>query len=53
VSFKIPMSSPDLTQVEIDAVTTVLRTPILSIGPQIEAFERARISRVRARRYQK
>jgi perosamine synthetase len=50
---QISMSSPDLTQVEIDAVNAVLHTPILSIGPQIEAFERARISRVRARRYQK
>lgn len=37
----IPMSSPDLTQADIDAVNAVLHTPILSIGPQIEAFERA------------
>ena len=37
----ISMSSPDLTQVEIDAVTAVLHTPILSLGPQIETFERA------------
>jgi dTDP-4-amino-4,6-dideoxygalactose transaminase len=43
------MSSPDLTQVEIDAVTAVLRTPILSIGPQIEAFERACATYVGAR----
>jgi perosamine synthetase len=34
------MSSPDLTEVEIAAVTQVLRTPYLSIGPQIESFER-------------
>jgi perosamine synthetase len=35
----IPMSSPDLTSDDIAAVTAVLRTPILSLGPQIEAFE--------------
>lgn len=35
------MSSPDLTQAETDAVVQVLQTPYLSIGPQIEAFERA------------
>jgi len=43
------MSSPDLTQVEIDAVNAVLHTPILSIGPQIEAFERACATYVGAR----
>lgn len=37
----IPMSSPDITQAEIDAVTQVLHTRWLSIGPQIEAFEQA------------
>lgn len=37
----IPMSSPDITQVEIDAVNAVLRTSTLSIGPQIKAFEAA------------
>lgn len=37
----IPMSSPDITEAEIDAVNAVLRTPILSIGPQIERFEKA------------
>ena len=36
---KIPMSSPDVSQSEIDAVVAVLRTPQLSMGPQIEAFE--------------
>ena len=34
------MSSPDITQREIDAVSEVLRTRFLSIGPQLEAFER-------------
>ena len=37
----IPMSSPDLTEAEIAAVNRVLATPHLSIGPQIEAFEKA------------
>ena len=41
IQYPIPISSPDLTQVEIDAVNAVLHTPILSIGPQIEVFERA------------
>jgi perosamine synthetase len=36
----IPMSSPDLTDAEIGAVNRVLQTPHLSIGSQIEAFER-------------
>jgi perosamine synthetase len=35
----IPLSSPDITQAEIDAVTAVLRTPHLSLGPELPAFE--------------
>jgi perosamine synthetase len=35
----IPMSSPDITAVERDAVLRVLETPCLSIGPQVEALE--------------
>lgn len=35
----IPMSSPDLTAAERQAVMDVLNTSILSIGPRIEAFE--------------
>jgi len=38
---KIPLSSPDITEAEIAAVTAVLRTPRLSLGPQLESFERA------------
>lgn len=38
---QISMSSPNLTDAEVEAVTRVLRSPALSIGPQIEAFERA------------
>ena len=37
----IPLSSPDITQLEIDAVTTVLRTSHLSLGPELPAFEAA------------
>lgn len=37
----IPMSRPDLTTTEIEAVNQVLRTPYLSIGPQLTAFEQA------------
>lgn len=38
---RIPMSSPDITQAEIDAVVAVLHTFTLSIGPQIVRFEEA------------
>jgi perosamine synthetase len=38
---RIPLSSPDITQAEIDAVTAVLRTPHLSIGSELAAFESA------------
>ena len=37
----IPLSAPDITDAEIDAVVSVLRTPRLSLGPQIEQFEAA------------
>lgn len=36
----IPMSSPDITEQERQAVLSVLQTPVLSIGPQNEMFER-------------
>ena len=38
---RIPLSSPDITEAEIDAVTAVLRTPHLSLGPELSAFEAA------------
>jgi perosamine synthetase len=41
MTFRIPLSSPDITQAEIDAVTAVLRTPHLSLGPELLAFEAA------------
>ncbi len=38
---KIRMSSPDLTDADRQAVLDVVKTPNLSMGPKIEAFERA------------
>ncbi len=35
----IPLSRPDITDVEIQEVLDVLRTPRLSLGPKVEAFE--------------
>jgi perosamine synthetase len=37
----IPMSSPDLTALEQEAVAAVMRTPSLSMGSQITRFEQA------------
>jgi perosamine synthetase len=37
----VPLSSPDITKAEIDAVVSVLKSGRLSIGPRIEAFEAA------------
>lgn len=39
--FQIPMSSPDLTQAEQEAVAAVMRTPNLSMGAEIAGFEQA------------
>jgi perosamine synthetase len=39
VTAQIPLSAPDITEAEIAAVTAVLRTPRLSLGPELEAFE--------------
>ncbi len=36
----IPLSAPDITEKEINAVTEVLRSPRLSLGPKLEEFER-------------
>lgn len=38
---KIPMSSPDLSDADRQAVLEVLNTPSLSMGPKILAFEKA------------
>ena len=40
-AIRIPLSAPDITEAEIAAVVNVLRTPQLSLGPKLEAFERA------------
>jgi perosamine synthetase len=37
----VPLSSPDITEAEIAAVTAVLRTPHLSLGPELSSFESA------------
>jgi perosamine synthetase len=39
MSSVIPLSAPDITQTEIDAVTRVLRSGRLCLGPELEAFE--------------
>ena len=36
----IPLSQPDITQREIDAVVEVMQSPTLSIGPKVLEFER-------------
>ncbi len=36
---KIPLSNPDITDLEREAVLAVLNTPDLSLGPQLPAFE--------------
>lgn len=38
---QIPLSRPSITREDVDAVLSVLRTPILSIGPEVQAFEEA------------
>ena len=45
----IPMSSPDITDAERQAVLEVLRTPRLSMGPRLEAFEAGVARRVGAK----
>jgi dTDP-4-amino-4,6-dideoxygalactose transaminase len=46
---QIPMSSPDLTDLERQAVLDVLNTPVLSMGSQIKKFEQAFIDLTGAR----
>jgi perosamine synthetase len=38
---KIPLSAPDISEAEIEAVVAVLRSPRLSLGPVSEQFEAA------------
>jgi len=37
----IPLSDPDITMAEIEAVEATLRSPLMSNGPMVEAFETA------------
>ena len=37
----IPLTAPDITQVELDAVAEVLRNAALTEGPKLEEFERS------------
>ena len=41
MTLRIPLSSPDITDLEIDAVSAVLKTNTLSLGPKLEEFEAA------------
>lgn len=38
---RIPLSAPDVSEVDIQAVSNVLRTSRLSLGPKLEEFEDA------------
>src|SRR5678809_498297 len=50
MAHQIPLSRPDITQKEIDAVVEVLSTPTLSIGPMVEEFENL-VARLTGRRH--
>jgi perosamine synthetase len=39
IEFKVPLSSPDITELEREAVIDVLNTRHLSMGPHYQAFE--------------
>jgi perosamine synthetase len=41
MNLRIPLSSPDITEAEIEAVAAVMRTNSLSLGPKLEEFEDA------------
>jgi perosamine synthetase len=41
LTMRVPLSQPSITDEDIAAVLAVLRTPTLSMGPQVRAFERA------------
>jgi perosamine synthetase len=38
---RIPLSAPEISEADIEAVVSVLRTPRLSLGPKLEEFEQA------------
>lgn len=39
VQLRVPISSPDITTAEVEAVCAVLQTPRLSLGPKLVEFE--------------
>ena len=39
MELRVPLSAPDVTAAEIDAVVQVLRTPRLALGPRLALFE--------------
>ncbi len=41
VDREISLSAPDITEAEINAVTAVMQTPRLSLGPKLAEFEKA------------
>jgi perosamine synthetase len=41
IQMKIPLSAPDISEAEIEAVAEVLRSSRLSLGPKLEEFEHA------------
>ena len=49
VSQRVPLSRPDISQADIDAVVGVLRTPHLSLGPKLPEFEKAFAAYIGAR----
>src|SRR2546429_2954927 len=46
----IPLSQPDITQAEVDAVLDVLHSGVLTRGPKLEQFEEI-IARLSGRRH--
>lgn len=40
MEFKVPLSRADITQADIDAVVSVLKSPYLSLGPKLPEFEK-------------
>ena len=46
---EIPLSRPDISETDIQAVVDVLRTPFLSLGPKLPEFEAAFADYVGAR----
>ena len=41
MEYKVHLSRPDISQADIDAVSDVLRSPNLSLGPKLDEFEQA------------